>query len=237
MIAPQPYTARLEDKQVLNDKFILFKFELVEPEKLEFTAGQYVSLKVDPAGHRRSYSICSSPAIQHGFELLVDITPQGLGSVYLQNLQLGDQVEVLAPLGRFTVPQAVQPTDPLMFIAAGSGVTPFRSMILDLLQNKHATQPMQLYWGMRYAQSLIWLDEFQELEESFKNFSLHLVLSRAPEDWTLCRGRVTDCLSVHAQPPNAWYFLCGNDAMIKDTSHILTQLGVAAEHIVTEKFF
>ncbi len=231
---PQQGIAVLEDKTVFNPKFVQFKFELTTPHEMPFEAGQYVSIQVSERGDRRSYSICSTPGIVHGFELMVDITPMGLGATYLHNLQFGDQMRILGPLGQFVV----QPTESAFtFIATGAGVTPFRSMILDLLQEKHDTRPITLYWGLRHAEDMIWQDELQELSAAFPNFKFHPVLSQSPQEWPLCRGRVTDCLSVHDLMPGSGYYLCGNDKMITDVMALLAQRGILADHVHREKFY
>ena len=129
LLPPKQYTAKLSDKTVYNPKFERYAFELVEPNKLEFAAGQYVSFAITEQGHRRSWSISSSPEVDHGFELLIDPKPMGIGTKYLQNLKLGDEVKLLAPLGQFVVDDsgAEQAID---FVATGVGITPFRAMIL-----------------------------------------------------------------------------------------------------------
>lgn len=233
---PQIFTARLEDKIQHNAKFIQYMFELEQPHSLEFQAGQYVSLKVSDKGERRSYSICSSPGIHHGFELLIDNSPNGVGTNYLENLKFGDQVQVLAPMGMFTI--ANDPSEEaIVMVATGSGITPFYSMIQDLLQEKQDPRPITLYWGLRYLDDMFWQDELTRLSEHFSNFSFHPVISKAIDEWPLCRGRVTDCLSVHAQPEKAGYYLCGNAPMLRDVLTLLEQKGVAKENIHHEKFY
>lgn len=233
---PQLFQARLEDTIVHNQKFTQYHFELAQPHRLEFAAGQYVSMKVSDRGERRSYSICSNPGVQHGFELLIDITPGGVGSQYLQNLKLGDVVEVLAPMGVFTL-NGPQTEKALAFVATGSGIAPFRSMVQYLLQEQHDQRPITLYWGLRYAQDLFWQNDFQDMAEAFPNFKFHPVLSKAPDEWPLCRGRVTDCLSVHGVNAETGFYLCGNDHMVKDSIALLQQAGVPAEHVHHEKFY
>jgi len=125
----------------------------------------------------------------------------------------------------------------LVFVATGAGIAPFKSMIEDQLRNKQDQRQITLHWGMRQPKSLLWLEEWQELVEAFPNFHFHPVLSKAPEAWTLCRGRVTDCLSIHQLPTSAAYFLCGSKAMIEDTTNVLTQKGVSKELILLEKFY
>ncbi len=236
MTPPQTYTARLEEKVQLNDKFTQYSFELIEPHRLKFKAGQYVSIKVSTQGERRAYSICSTPDNDHQFDLLIDASPDGLGVQFLQSLEFGTEIEVLAPMGHFTVPTDLT-ADHLVFIATGSGVAPFRSMIEDQLRNYQDQRQITLHWGMRQATDLFWLEEWQELDENFANFHFHPVLSQAPAAWTLCRGRVTDCLSVHPRPTQAAYFLCGGKNMVQDVTKLLISLGISAELILTEKFY
>lgn len=236
MQPPQVCKVQLVDKKQLNAKFVQYYFEYVSPASVPFEAGQYASFKVSEHGDRRSYSICSSPEKAHGFELMVDNTPNGLGVRYLDSMQLGQTADVLAPMGVFTI--ADDPTEEqLMLIATGSGVTPFRSMVLDLLQEKQDQREIWLYWGLRHLEDLFWQDEFQELSEMFPNFHFHPVISQPTPEWPLCRGRVTDCLAVHALPPKAGYYLCGNQAMIKEVMAFLPTKGVEPQHIHHEKFY
>lgn len=243
MIKPQQFTAKFEDKTEHNAKYVQMAFELVEPSRMEFKAGQYVSIKVDDSGARRPYSICSRPDIDHGFELLIDMTPQGLGTTYLEKLQFGDQIEILAPMGHFTMSKhqdadpAVKPDKSLVFVATGSGIAPFYSMIQDQLQLKQDSRQIYLYWGLRYIEHLFWQDEFERMAEAFPNFHFHPVISRPVPDWMLCRGRVTDCLVVHDLPENPSFYLCGNQAMIDDVTKLLTERKIPAEDIHFEKFF
>jgi ferredoxin-NADP reductase len=236
MQPPQQCVAKLADKIQFNEKFVHYTFEFTQPATIQFEAGQYVSIQVSDRGDRRSYSICHSPEVTHGFELLVDITPQGLGTKFLESMKFGDTLKALAPLGRFTVP--IDPTEKaLVFIATGSGIAPFRSMIVDQLQLKNDQRPMTLYWGLRNETQLFWQDEFEELMRLYPNFKFHPVISQAGEMWSLCRGRVTDCLSVHELPAEAGYFLCGNAPMIHDVVELLAKKGVANEHVHHEKFY
>lgn len=235
MTPPQRAEAKLVERLEHSEKFIQLSFELVNPPVMPFQAGQYVSVQVSEHGDRRSYSICSSPEKDHGFELLVDVSPQGLGSIHLQQLALGQSLNVLGPLGVFTVPQNSDEQS-LVFVATGSGIAPFRSMILDQLQEKHDTREMTLYWGLRHVEQLFWQDEFSELSQNFPNFHFHPVISQPESEWPLCRGRVTDCLNVHQLPDQAGYYVCGNAAMVHEVLPFLAQKGVPEAHIHHEKF-
>lgn len=238
----QKYIATLAEKQILTDKFIVLRFQLVQPNRLEFKAGQYILLTVPGTPQKKSYSIASAPQVNYAFDLLIDISPQGPGSKYLQSMQPGDEIEFMAPVGRFVVEprdSAIGQTEQqLVFVATGSGIAPMKGMLEDLLITQHDTRPMVLYWGLRYAQDQFWYDEFSRMSQQHQNFQFHPVLSQAPEEWPLCRGRVTDCLMVHPQPVagSAGYYLCGNSPMIADVTKLLTEKGVPVQNIHHEKF-
>jgi len=233
---PQKCRAKLADKIQLNPKFVQYFFEWVEPVSVIFHAGQYISMQVSDRGERRPYSICSAPENTHGFELLVDISPQGVGSRYLESLAFGQEVSVLGPLGVFTIYDGSEEAG-LTFVATGAGIAPFRSMILDQLQTKDGSREISLYWGLREAEHLFWEADFAELADSFPNFHFHPTLSRAPIEWPLCKGRVTDCLTVHSLLPAAGYYLCGNQEMVKEVAELLQTKGVVSNRIHHENFY
>lgn len=239
----QLYKARLSDKRTLseNGKFIFLHFELIEPNRLNFLAGQYLMLDVVGSAHKKSYSICSAPQTNHAVEVMIDTAPQGEGTRYLSGLEPGAEVTFRAPLGRFVVEPRDTPVGSaeksLVFVATGSGVAPIKSMLEDLLVYQGDDRPMILHWGLRFAEDQCWFEDFDLLSQQHPNFRFHPVLSKAPDNWPLCRGRVTDCLSVHEMPSEAGYYLCGNSTMITDVSQLLSSKGVSPEHIHHEKFF
>jgi len=236
MQRPQEYAAIFEDKQVYNDKFVHFHFELKNPYTIDFKAGQFISIKINEQGVRRAYSICSDPDINHGVEILLDVSPQGEGVYYLQNLQLGDEISFLGPMGRFVIEDNPE-EKAIALVGTGSGVAPLHSMMIDQLKNKEDTRSITLYWGLRHAAHMIWQDEFARWSKQFSNFQFHPTLSQAEKEWSLCRGRVTNCLQVHDLPANTGYYLCGGKAMIDDVKQILTSRGVDLKNIHHEKFF
>ena len=154
------YIARLEDKIILNDKFTLFEFELDDPHQFKFAAGQSVSVQVSGEGERRAYSVASTPEYDYKLELILDITPQGKGTTYFNNLQFGDKINFLGPQGNFVFQNKTE-EKAINFIATGSGIAPFRSLIWDLLKIQQEKRPITLYWGMRHEDDLFLLDEWQ----------------------------------------------------------------------------
>ncbi|PWU23485.1 hypothetical protein C5B42_02935 [Candidatus Cerribacteria bacterium 'Amazon FNV 2010 28 9'] len=236
-MAISQYTARLSEKTQLNETYIFLRFELLSPDRIDFSAGQYLLLNTPTTPQKRQYSIVSAPRLDHAIELLVEVIPNGQASGYLNSLAIGDEVTFYAPAGEFFIkPEVIQSDEPLVFIGTGSGLAPLRAMILDLLRTKECKRPIRLYWGMRHAKDLFWLEAFEELKSNFPNFSYHITISQPEEEWTLCKGHVTNCLSLHGIPENASYYICGSPHMIEDVMKVLTSLGVDAAHQHHEKF-
>ncbi len=215
------YTALVSEHQLIAGSFQYLHLELISPNRIKFQAGQYIILTIDPkTGLRRNYSIASRSDMAHAVELLVDVKPQGPGSTYLRNLKIGDRVEFVGPFGNFVVADeclkrpglaAARPglnTDnELLFVATGSGISPVRAMILDLLLVKKITLPVRLWWGMRQQEDCFWIEDFDNLEKEYPNFKWDIVLSRPPQNWPLHSGHVTKHVLdyVKKQIPNTEY--------------------------------
>lgn len=240
-IAFQKFITQLAWSTKLNERFTVFHFELKEPNRLNFQAGQYMLVEVPETGHQRSYSIASSPSSSHAVEMLVDLQPQGPGTKYLAQLQPGDEVKMTGPLGYFIVPDRNttigQDEKEIMFIATGSGIAPMKSMIEDLLITKKDDRPMTLLWGLRYEVDQFWYDDFGILAQEHPNFSFQPVLSRPSEQWPFHKGYVTDVLCIQEEFSQKGYYLCGNNHMIQDARQILIEKEVSPTHIHMESFF
>lgn len=228
--------ARLENRINHNEKYMQLHFSLAEPFSQPFLAGQYVSIKIGERQDLRSYSICSSPTSLDGFDLLIDVTPHGIGTTFLQNLAIGAEIEVLAPLGKFVLKNDVLDR-PIVLIGTGSGVAPLMSMCHQFLENMHGTHLLQLLWGERFSKDFIWLDTLNKLQQEHSNFKFLPTVSRPVEGETFPQGRVTDVLNSLQLIPSTNYYLCGNRSMIEDVSKFLLGRGVWESEIFYEKFY
>jgi NAD(P)H-flavin reductase len=247
MTKPQQYRARVSEKYYLTDnkKYLLVKLELVEPARIEYKAGQYVSIKINKEGERRSYSIVSTPDVEHGLTLVVEILPDGKGSEYLVEIEIGVEVELLGPLGQFSVcSDQFAGEVKRLFVATGSGITPLYSMINDLLVNKHESGQIRLHWGMRSEADLFWTDNLQRLTEEYPNFVFDQVLSQPGEGWSLCTGHVQDCLvrdftsggSLQVLSEGWEAYVCGGKEMVEEVKEKLVELGMQEDKIFEEKY-
>lgn len=233
---PQQYKTRVSEKYYLteNKKYVLIKLELVEPKRIEYLAGQYISIKINEEGERRSYSIASTPDVGHGVTIMVEMT-EGKGGEYLRKLEIGDYVAILGPMGRFVVSEGEVKR---LFVATGSGIVPVKAMIENLLINQHEKGQIRLHWGMRSEEDLFWLDNLERLTEEYPNFVFDQVLSQPSESWSLCTGHVQDCLvRDFSEGIDGWEaYVCGNPEMVEEVRGVLIKLGMDEGRIHQEKY-
>lgn len=96
--------------------------------------GQYVRVGVDVAGvrHWRTYSLTSVPGRRDGrIAITVKAIADGVVSTHLvRDARRGELVRLGPPAGEFVLPEQLDA--PLLFITAGSGVTPVLGMLRAL---------------------------------------------------------------------------------------------------------
>ncbi len=212
----------------------IFEFEIRLPELMIFKPGQYVSVKVNEAGMRRSYSVAK---LQKGLiTLLVDITPAGVGSRFFESLVIGDSLEVMGFLGNFVLDmETISTSKKVFFVATGTGIVPFLPMIKKLLESGFSGK-VNLWWGVRNVSGLYWQEEIKEVGEGFENFEFKMYVSQPETEWNGEVGRVGKELSGMDVEESVWY-LCGSPNMIEEIKDKLRIKNVQDDFINYEKFF
>ena len=197
-----------------------------------FRAGQHIWVEIDPET-RRPYSIASPPSLRAEIVLCFNRIPYGAASNYLAGLTEGSRVSYTGPMGSFTVDD--RSARDLLFVATGTGISPIRSMILDLLERR-VSRRIDLLFGTRRVHDLLYPEEFRHLESHFANFRYHPTLSRAGEEpWTGLRGRVTAVLpQLFPDLRGRDAYVCGRPEMIHDVREILPRLGIPPEAVHSE---
>lgn len=147
-----------------------------------FRAGQYVNLFVDIDGvsTSRPYSISSAPGKPY-WDLTVRRVQDGFVSGYLlDRVKVGDILESTGPSGTFYY-EPLMDTGDLVFLAGGSGITPFASIIREA--QKKPPFKVQLIYGSRDTSDIIFEEELQDLACSQPGFKADFVISEPAEDW------------------------------------------------------
>jgi len=169
-----------------------------------------------------------------------DKVPTGIMSSYIFNLKPGDLVTISGPYGEFLA----KDTDAeMVFIGGGAGMAPMRSHILDQLKRLRSNRKISFWYGARSLREAFYVEEFNELEKTYPNFSWHLALSdRLPEDnWDGMVGFTHEVLydnylKDHPAPEDCEYYLCGPPMMIAAVKRLLYDLGVEEENVLLDDF-
>jgi CDP-4-dehydro-6-deoxyglucose reductase len=215
-----------------------FDFEVPGRQEFHFTPGQFVSLleKVDGKEITRAYSIASPRGGNH-FALCLNRVPDGVLSSFLFTLRPGEEVEMHEPLGYFTLRH---PERRAVFVATGTGIAPFRSMLLDYLPK---TQPhITLLFGARHEQDLLYREDMERMAREFETFRFLPTLTRPNESWQGRTGRVQAHLdeALNLRGPeeiiNIDVYVCGLKEMVDDVRHELKRRGFDRKQIIYEKY-
>ncbi|GLP70466.1 phenylacetic acid degradation protein [Streptomyces sp. TUS-ST3] len=214
-------------------------------EQYRHAAGQHLALRRTADGQeiRRTYSICSpAPDAQGPRELRVGVrlVEGGAFSTYaLKEINVGDELEVMTPAGRFTLDPA-----PGLYaaIVGGSGITPVLSIVATLLAREPEAR-FCLIRSDRTAASTMFLEEVADLKDRHpERFQLVTVLSREEQQAGLPSGRLdrerlTGLLPALLPVDRvAGWFLCGPFGLVQGAEKALRELGVARTRIHEEIF-
>ncbi|ORJ63779.1 ferredoxin reductase [Mycobacterium simiae] len=144
----------------------------------QYRAGQYVGigLRIDGRWHWRSYSLTSVPRRDNkNITITVKATPEGFLSSHLVNgVQPGTIVRLATPKGEFALPDP--PPAKILFLTAGSGITPVMAMLRTLNSRGHASDVVHIH-SAPTTDDVIFHDELRELETSQPGYRLHLHLT------------------------------------------------------------
>lgn len=226
--------ARLKEARLLSPEIKHFVFEVPGVTELVFQAGQFVSFSEEIRGKQvtRAYSIASRPG-GNRFELCLNVVPGGYFSPYLFGLEAGAEVPMKGPLGTFVLRQPVR--DAVM-VATGTGISPFRGMLAEALEQDHGQQ-FTLIFGARYEHGLVFADEFREWERTHENFRFVPALTRPEGDWEGREGRVQPLvLEAVGERRDMDVYVCGLKAMVDEVRTILKARGFDRKQIISEKY-
>ncbi len=221
------------EKSQVSAKVYVGKFKLTEPTSIHFTAGQTIMLYV-AEGQNRAMSIASPPYEHDAITIAYDVSPMGVGSRWMVNLNIGDPVSFLGPLGIFTLRPSERKK---VFVATGTGIAPFRSILLEQIHSG-TTQDFTLYWGLRHTEDVFWHEELTSIASAHSNVHYTLTLSRPDERWQGKRGRVTE--HIFSEIPDIAardVYLCGNGDMVEEMRQKLREARVPDDQVYFELFF
>jgi ferredoxin-NADP reductase len=204
-----------------------------------FQAGQYINLFVSVGGVRtsRPYSISSPPNRTAYYDITVREVAQGfVSSFLLEDTRVGDRFQATSPAGQFHHNPLFHCND-LVFIAGGSGITPFMSMIREVT-DRGLERNIHLIYGSRSQGDIIFEPALSEISGRHPNVSTDFVISEPPAGYSGPSGFVTAELiqGLAGDPAGKMFYVCGPEVMYTFVLGELEKLGIPRRRVRVEVF-
>jgi ferredoxin-NADP reductase len=235
----QTFTTHLVRTQALSGLTKHLEFEVNSVARFGFVAGQWLSFKTNkPDGEEitRAYSIASPPADDNRFALCLNRVQDGFMSNFLCDMKEGDEIRCQGPFGDFILRPPLRDT---LFVATGTGIAPFRSMLHWLLADpaRHLDKQFWLLFGNRTEKDIYYHDEFLALATKHANFHYLPTLSRGGPERQGLSGYVQEHVPGIVQGRTDMHaYICGLDKMIKANRELLKGMGWDRKSILYEKY-
>ncbi len=213
---------------------------LLKPHhQYKFKPGQYIELtlphdETDDRGIRRVFSIASRPGAE--YIRLGLVVPESPSTFKRKLLSLGEGTQIHATQigGSFVLPRNAD--RPLVLIAGGIGITPFRAMLDQMIENRDNRQ-VTLFYAIRRQDMAVYTDIIEQARRAL-GLRAVFVITEPTGDWQGERGRLSvDMMKRYVDNlTDSKIYISGPNAMVEDFRSELQMQGVMPFDIVTDYF-
>lgn len=227
----------LKEKINLSSNIYLFNFGKIL--NFNFTPGQYMEWtlpheKIDSRGNRRYFSIASAPSE----DLMIAVKFYNDSSSFkkaLFNLDVKERIIASSLSGDFILPKNLN--TPVVFIAGGVGIAPFRSIIRDIVDKKKQVDIVILFANQK-REDIVFKDLFEEAKK-FGVSTIYILTdtSSIPPDWEGEAGRIN--ASMIQRVPNYMsrtFYISGPQPMVRSYQDLLKTLGIQDKKVIVDYF-
>lgn len=232
----QAFVLKKEEK--LSDSVSAFWFE--PTRRFDYKPGQFLEYTLphshsDSRGTRRFFSIASSPT--EGMILLASkfSEPGSSFKTKLKSLDLGDEITASKVAGDFVLPFDIN--EKLVFIAGGIGITPFRSMVKFLLDNKEGRDIVLLY-AAKTEQDLVFRNLFETAKNTFGMRNVYILSENTPIGWSGRQGIIDESLIREeiSDFPDRVFYISGPEPMVQNIEKMLAGMALPKKQIKRDYF-
>lgn len=242
MTQEYPYNGRLSRWEEVAPGLAIVGVQALEAP-FPFEPGQYATLGLMSPEKliQRPMSISSSADDLSEYEFFIRLVDRGGLTPMLWQRTVGDPINIKGPKGKFLLQDDGRTC---LFVASGTGLAPFISMI-ETLRGRGESRDIVLLHGVSYDYDLAWREQLTELANG-GGFPLRYVATvsrpQACPEWTGCTGRVEAILSDQLDAfgltsANTTMYLCGNPDMVSVVEEIGTARGFAPEQVRKELYW
>jgi len=243
------YTLKvIEIRQETNDT-VTVVFKQPGLKKIKYLSGQYLTLifRINNRRYIRPYSLSSAPSTENTLNVTVKRIAGGIVSNHIvDQLKSGDTVEVMGPIGDFTLDTDTITAETSIFLwGAGSGITPLFSIAKDALFNNIGNH-INLVYGNKGYDSTIFLDEINKYKEEypdrFKVWHFHtqpVIIDSIYSNYISGRiapETVLSALNKEHNFNNSVHFICGPAGLKESVRNTLHNAGINKSNIYYEDF-
>ena len=224
----------------------------VSAPNVEFIAGQYtkVSLSINDQEVARPYSFVNSPN-EDILEFYSVSVPNGPLSTAMQKLKEGDNINIGPKGNGFLILNEIPITENIWMLATGTAIGPYLS-ILKTKDSWTKFKKVVLVHAVRYEKELTYQDTIRDIKNQYGDRFIYISYVSREETNTSLRGRIPKDIgngvlekeaNIQMNPNNTHVMICGNPAMLKDTTVELKKIGLKKHrrsspgHITTENYW
>jgi NAD(P)H-flavin reductase/ferredoxin len=227
------YEGELVANERLSDTALAFSIKLADRPSLGFLPGQYVNVQVPGTDQARSFSFSSGPGEDEvGF--LIRNTQYGVLTTYLRDrAKIGDKISFNGPLGSFYLRKVERP---VLFLAGGTGLAPFLSMLNKIEQDGGGEHAIHLIFGVTNDPDLVEVEKLEGYASRISNFTFTCVVASEESSYPN-KGFVTHHMKPeHLNDGFVDIYLCGPPPMVDAVRKHLADQGIEPASFYFEKF-
>jgi benzoate/toluate 1,2-dioxygenase reductase subunit len=225
---PAPIDAEVTAVETVASETV--RLEVKVPEAVVFEPGQYVRITPAGAGFHRSYSMANVPGTDR-LQFFIRIVPGGAFSDWLAAAKPGDRVALSSPHGTFFLRHEDRPR---LFVAGGTGIAPFLSMLRAMVKQPQAQRTTFLI-GARTPGHLFALDELQQLGRQLQGMDLQIAVEQDAQPGCHA-GYATDLIPRLGLDPATRVYLCGPPPMVEAGRRAAEAAGLKRADVLCERF-
>ncbi len=231
---------RLTLQRVVAETEQIFTFVFTSDRKLVFRAGQYMEWtlplkRTDSRGNRRYFTIASAPSESEvHLGVRIDRAHSSAFKQQLIGMQVGETLVASHVAGEFLLPTSE--AEKMVWVAGGIGVTPFRSMIRELVQTNRARDVIMFYC-INSEQDAAYREEFEDVCGR-AGVKMHLVVAKPSESWKGLTGFLTKEIIAEHVPDykDRTFFFSGPPMMVQNYAKLVRTMRVPKKQIKTDYF-
>lgn len=229
------YESKILEIQNVDNQYLLIKCE--RPKNFNFNSGQYASIEIndDIGTCEFLYSIASSKEETNYLEFCIQITTQSRASSYWRKLKIAEVLRINNLGGSEMITDY---TNPIVMIAGGSGIAPFRAIIHDLyIHNKNTgSENITLIYGVKKSSAMPYQKEFLDLQNKFPKNLKVILFSEEVQDNLAIKGNLITAIDNYISnlDKNSEFYICGSLNMIQTVKDKLIENKVPSRKIFHE---